>query len=102
MKQVNKDEFMALMKEPVVLVDFSATWCGPCKMLAPILESVSEKMKDKVKVVKVDIDEESALASQYGIMAVPTMILFKEGKQVDAFTGFMPEATLMANIERNL
>lgn len=102
MKQVNKEEFNALMKEPVVLVDFSATWCGPCKMLAPVLESVSEKMADKVKIVKVDIDEEMDLASQYGVMAVPTMILFKDGKQVDAFTGFMPEAQLVANIEKNL
>lgn len=102
MKQINSEEFKALMNEPVVLVDFSASWCGPCKMLAPVLESVSEKMVDKIKIVKVDIDEEMELASEYGIMAVPTMILFKEGKQVDAFSGFMPEAKLIANIEKNL
>ena len=102
MKQINSEEFKEYMKEPVVLVDFSATWCGPCKMLAPVLESVAEKMKDKVTIVKVDIDEEMELTSQYGVMAVPTMILFKEGKQVDAFSGFMPEAQLIANIEKNL
>ena len=102
MRQINSEEFNEVLKDKVVLVDFSASWCGPCKMLAPVLESVSETMKDKVTIVKVDVDESMDLASQFGIMAVPTMVLFKDGKQVDAFSGYMPEATLISNIERNL
>ena len=102
MEQINSEQFKEYMKEPVVLVDFSASWCGPCKMLAPVLENVSKTLEGKVKIVKVDVDESMDLASEFGVMAVPTMILFKEGQQVDAFSGFMPEATLLANIEKNL
>ncbi len=102
MKIVNTQEFNELMNEKAVLVDFFATWCGPCKMLSPVLESVAEKMKDKVTIVKVDVDRSPDLAAKFGVMSVPTMIMFKNGRQVDAFSGYMPEANLMANIERNL
>lgn len=102
MKIVNTQEFNELMNEKAVLVDFFATWCGPCKMLSPVLEGVAEKMKDKVTIVKVDVDRSPALAAKFGVMSVPTMIMFKNGRQVDAFSGYMPEANLMANIERNL
>ena len=102
MKIVNTQEFNELMNEKAVLVDFFATWCGPCKMLSPVLEGVAEKMKDKVTIVKVDVDRRPDLAAKFGVMSVPTMIMFKNGRQVDAFSGYMPEANLMANIERNL
>ena len=102
MKIVNTQEFNELMNENAVLVDFFATWCGPCKMLSPVLEGVAEKMKDKVTIVKVDVDRCPDLAAKFGVMSVPTMIMFKNGRQVDAFSGYMPEANLMANIERNL
>lgn len=102
MKTVNTQEFNELMNEKAVLVDFFATWCGPCKMLSPVLEGVAEKMKDKVTIVKVDVDRSPDLAAKFGVMSVPTMIMFKNGRQVDAFSGYMPEANLMANIERNL
>lgn len=102
MKIVNTQEFNELMNEKAVLVDFFATWCGPCKMLSPVLESVAEKMKDKVTFVKVDVDRSPDLAAKFGVMSVPTMIMFKNGRQVDAFSGYMLEANLMANIERNL
>ena len=98
----NADDFQDLIKEGDVLVDFYATWCGPCKMLSPVLEGVAEKMKDKVTIVKVDVDRSPDLAAKFGVMSVPTMIMFKNGRQVDAFSGYMPEANLMANIERNL
>ena len=98
----NVDDFEKLIKEGDVLVDFFATWCGPCKMLSPVLEGVAEKMKDKVTIVKVDVDRSPDLAAKFGVMSVPTMIMFKNGRQVDAFSGYMPEANLMANIERNL
>ena len=102
MKIVNTQEFNELMNEKAVLVDFFATWCGPCKMLSPVLEGVAEKMKDKVTIVKLDVDRSPDLAAKFGVMSVPTMIMFKNGRQVDAFSGYMPEANLMANIERNL
>lgn len=102
MKIVTTQEFNELMNEKAVLVDFFATWCGPCKMLSPVLEDVAEKMKDKVTIVKVDVDRSPDLAAKFGVMSVPTMIMFKNGRQVDAFSGYMPEANLMANIERNL
>lgn len=102
MKIVNTQEFNELMNEKAVLVDFFATWCGPCKMLSPVLEGVAERMKDKVTIVKVDVDRSPDLAAKFGVMSVPTMIMFKNGRQVDAFSGYMPEANLMANIERNL
>lgn len=102
MKIVNTQEFNELMNEKAVLVDFFATWCGPCKMLSPVLEGVAEKMKNKVTIVKVDVDRSPDLAAKFGVMSVPTMIMFKNGRQVDAFSGYMPEANLMANIERNL
>ena len=90
MKIVNTQEFNELMNEKAVLVDFFATWCGPCKMLSPVLEGVAEKMKDKVTIVKVDVDRSPDLAAKFGVMSVPTMIMFKNGRQVDAFSGYMP------------
>ena len=102
MKIVNTEEFNALMNEDAVLVDFFATWCGPCKMLTPVLESVANKLDGKVKIAKVDVDESPDLAQRFGIMSVPTMILFKKGQQAAAFSGYMPEAMLMQNIESKL
>ncbi len=91
MKVINKNEFEALMmKEGVVLVDFFATWCGPCKMLAPVLEELSEKYEGKLTVAKVDVDLEAELARAFRIMSVPTMIVFKDGKPVNQFMGYMP------------
>ena len=102
MKIVNTEEFNALMNEDAVLVDFFATWCGPCKMLTPVLESVANKLDGKVKIVKVDVDESPDLAQRFGIMSVPTMILFKKGQKAAAFSGYMPEQMLMQNIESKL
>lgn len=102
MKVINSDGFQQLMNEEAVLVDFFATWCGPCKMLGPVLESVSEKMEGKLQIVKVDVDESADLAAQFGIMSVPTMILFKKGQKVAQFSGYMPEAQLMQAIQQNL
>ena len=70
-----------------VLVDFFATWCGPCKMLAPIVEKLSEE-EPSVKVVKVDVDEESELAIRFGISSIPTLLMFKNGKLVDKQIGY--------------
>jgi thioredoxin 1 len=71
----------------VTLVDFYADWCGPCRMLTPVLEDVAKQMHGKVKIVKVDIDNNQKIASRFQVMSVPTMILFKEGKEVNRLVG---------------
>lgn len=77
-----------------VLVDFHATWCGPCKSLAPIVDQLATEYKGRAKFAKVDIDEAPGVASSFGIMAVPTLILFKGGREVGKMTGFKPKPEL--------
>lgn len=86
-----------LESKGTVLVDFFATWCGPCKMLAPVLEKVADKHPD-VKVVKVDVDQANTLASSYGVMGVPTILVFKNGEIVNKAVGYKNEAGLEAMI----
>lgn len=88
-KHINtKEEFIDETASGTVLVDFFANWCGPCKMLAPVLEQFANEMPD-VKVVKVDVDAVSDIAKEYGIISIPTLILFKEGEAHDKQVGFM-------------
>ena len=102
MKIIKSDEFRAEISEGVVLVDFFATWCGPCKMLAPVLEELSEELTEKAKIVKVDIDQSMDLADEFRITSVPTMILFKNGKAVESLVGFLPKERIKQVIEANL
>lgn len=81
--------------EPV-LVDFFATWCGPCKMLAPTLDAVAAEVADRAKVYKVDVDQSPDVAAQYGVMSVPTLILFKGGQPVKQMVGAQPKPALLA------
>ena len=92
MKQLKSQEFQAevLESKVPVLVDFSATWCGPCQMMGPVLEQLSAEYEGKAKIVKVDIDESMDLAQKYRIMSVPNMIIFKDGAPVDAVIGAVP------------
>ena len=85
----------------IKVVDFFATWCGPCKMLAPVFESVSEEL-DEAMFVKVDIDQSLELAQKFGISTVPTMMIFKDGQVVDKLVGFMPKDSLKAKVEAHL
>jgi thioredoxin 1 len=77
-----------------VLVDFWAPWCGPCKAIAPILEELATELGDKVSIAKVNVDDNDAIAAEYGIRAIPTMLLFKGGQLVETFVGMMPKAAL--------
>ena len=88
------NNFNEQIKEGVVLVDFFATWCGPCKMQAPVLEELKEDRSD-VKVVKIDVDQETEIAREYGVMSIPTLILFKDGKEIAKNVGFMPKELLV-------
>ena len=89
----NSDNFDSLVSDGVVVVDFFANWCGPCRMLGPVLEDLSSS-RNEVKVVKVDVDEEEDLARRFGVMSIPALFLFKDGKQVGNRVGFMPLSEL--------
>ena len=77
--------------DKLVLIDFFATWCGPCKMIAPIISEISEEFNNKVKVGKVNVDEEKELAIKYGISSIPTLVIFKDGKIAKTLIGFRPK-----------
>ena len=94
----NRDEFYELITEGTVLVDFFATWCGPCKMLSPVLEQLSEEID--TLILKVDVDEVGAVAAQFGIQAVPTLMLFKNGQRVDVRMGYQNKNQLLSFINQ--
>lgn len=83
-----------------VLVDFWANWCGPCKMMGPVVEQIAEDMGTSAKICKINIDEQPELASQYNVMSIPTFILFKDGKEVNRKIGAMPKEELSILFEK--
>lgn len=87
-----------LQSDTPVLVDFWATWCGPCRMIAPVLEEMATEHGDKLKIVKLDIDANQKTPQQYGVMSIPTLILFKGGQAVEKVVGYMPKAQLEAKV----
>lgn len=102
-KKVNSQEFLdEAMKAETAVVDFNATWCGPCRMLAPVLEDISEKYEGKVSFYSVDVDESPALAMQYRVSSVPCLVLLKNGQFADQSIGFRPEPQLTAWIDSHL
>ena len=85
-----------------VLVDFWATWCGPCKMIAPVLEELDADMGDKVKIVKVDVDENQETAAKFGIMSIPTLLVLKDGEVVDKVVGYQPKEALAEVLNKHV
>lgn len=85
-----------------VLVDFWAPWCGPCKMIAPIIDEIAKEYSDKLKVGKVNVDESSRVASHYGIMSIPTIMFFKQGKVLEQMVGVFNKSDLKKKIEGNI
>ncbi len=82
-----------------VLVDFWATWCGPCKMMAPVLEELANDTEGKLVVAKLDVDRNPGIAGQFGIMSIPTMIVFRQGRNVKQLVGYMPKNELMSQLK---
>ncbi|WP_425414360.1 thioredoxin [Paenibacillus ginsengihumi] len=99
---VSDANFEQTVKEGVVLVDFWAPWCGPCKMIAPVLEELSVKYGDKLTIAKVNVDDNPESAARYGVMSIPTLKLFKNGEEVGTQVGFRPSQELSALVEPHL
>ena len=93
---VTKETFQkeVLQSDKPVLVDFWATWCGPCRMVGPILDEIAEERED-VKVCKIDVDAQSELATEYGIMSIPTLMVFENGKKINQALGAMPKNQIL-------
>lgn len=99
---VTDQNFKQETSEGVVLADFWAPWCGPCKMIAPVLEELDSDMGDQVKIVKLDVDENQETAGQFGVMSIPTLLVFKNGEVVDKVVGFQPKEALQELLNKHV
>ena len=101
-KHANEDNFQSLIANGVVLVDFWAEWCGPCKMISPILEQIAEDFEGKVTVVKVNIEEAREVSDKLGIMSIPTLQVYVDGEKKEEKVGFLPKEVLAGLLENHL
>lgn len=101
-KIIGSNEFENEIKEGIVIVDFFAEWCSPCKMLAPIFEELGNEMVGKVKFIKVNVDESSDIANRYNITNIPAMLILKNGEEQDITVGFSPKEVIRSRVEKYL
>ena len=101
-KHFSEKEFNEKIKSGLVLIDFFAQWCGPCRMITPVLEELAEEMQGKVTIAKIDIDKEVNLASRYQVTSIPTLILFKNGMEITRTEGLKDASSLKKIIEKGL
>lgn len=99
---LTKDNFSQSVQSGVSLVDFWAPWCGPCKMQLPIVEELATELEGQATIAKINVDEEPELASQFGVMSIPTLILFKDGQPVDKMVGLQSKDALKTKISNQL
>ncbi len=99
---ITDNDFPATVAQGVTLVDFWAPWCGPCRMIAPVLDELAGELGGKAKIVKINVDENPEVAGQFGVMSIPTLILFKDGKKVDQKVGGQAKPQLKAFITQAL
>jgi len=101
-KMLDESNFSKEIESGVTLIDFFAEWCGPCRMLAPVVEDVADSLKDKASFGKVDIDKQVKLATEYQVTSIPTLVLFKDGKEIDRIVGLRDEKALKKFVEKAL
>lgn len=102
-KQITPENFDSIVNDSLpVLVDFWAPWCGPCRSLSPIVDEVADELAGKLVVAKCNVDDNQDLAMKYGVMSIPTLIVFKNGEEIDRSVGALPKARLQALLEKHL
>lgn len=100
---INQSNFNEVINSDIpVIVDFWAPWCGPCKMLGPVIEEIANELEGKAIVGKVNVDENQDIAMQYKVFSIPTVLIFKNGQVIDQFVGFMPKAAIMAKLQKHI